>query len=149
MVPAHRKFARKTHFRPGTHFRQWKLKTHARAYSGTSLESMISTSRPGPAAGDPVREVFSIVFPAHRKLLGKPIVGQGRPSHRPAGWPAGFPGILKIATGRSRILPPVDSSDVLIAVHQCNRSAKQFRDSDRREARKCTLEIPPYTNFFG
>ena len=141
--------ARKTHFRPGTHLRHWELKTHARAHSGTSLESMISTSRPGPAAGDPLGEVFSIVFPAHRKLLGKPIVGQGRPSHRPAGWPAGFPGIFAIATGRSGILPPVDSSDILIAVHQCNRSAKQFRDSDRREARKCTLEIPHIPTFLG
>ncbi len=53
-----------------------------------------------------------------------------------------------MATGRSRILPPVDSCDVLIAVHQCSRSAKPFRDSDRREVRKRTFEISHIRAYF-
>ena len=61
-------------FCAGTHFRHRRLKTHARADSGASLESIISTTRQGPAAGDPLGKVFSNVFPAHRKLLGKPIL---------------------------------------------------------------------------
>ncbi len=59
-----------------------------------------------------------------------------------------FPGILEMATGRSKILPPVDSCDVFIAWHQCSRSAKPFRDSDRREVRKRTFEISHTRAYF-
>ena len=97
--PAHRKLPRKPIFesrpqnilwpRPqccsawsfcaGTRLLHRRLKTHARGHSVAWLESMISTSRHGPAAGDPLGEVFPTIFPAHRKLPRKPIFESRNP----------------------------------------------------------------------